>query len=145
MHEKTKMVLLVEDNHSDEVLALMALAKGGLAEQTMVVRDGQEALDYLFYQGNFSTRPIGNPQVILLDLKLPKVDGQEVLGRIRADEVTKLIPVVILTSSKEEKDIATSLGNGANRYLTKPVDMEELNEALRQFIIYYTELNLNLE
>lgn len=142
---KKYSILLVEDNYSDEVLALRALAEGKIAEQTFVVRDGQEALDYLFCEGKFSDRSFENPQVILLDLKLPKVDGIEVLRTIRSIEATKHIPVIILTSSKEEKDIAAGLSNGASRYLLKPVKMEELNEVLKHFLTYYAELNLALE
>jgi CheY-like chemotaxis protein len=139
------LVLLVEDNPDDEKLALRALSQGKIDSQTMVVRDGQEALDYLFFEGAFTNREKINPQVILLDLKLPKVDGLEVLKRIRANDSTKLIPVVILTSSNEEKDIVASYGNGANSYLVKPVDMEKFTEAIHQFILYWVGLNKGLE
>jgi CheY-like chemotaxis protein len=139
------LVLLVEDNPDDEKLALRALSQGKIDSLTMVVRDGQEALDYLFYEGEFTNRERVNPQVILLDLKLPKVDGLEVLKRIRGSDSTKLIPVVILTSSNEEKDIVASYGNGANSYIVKPVDMEKFTEAIHQFILYWVGLNKGLE
>lgn len=140
-----KWILLVEDNADDEMLTLRALEQGKVIHRATVVRDGQEALDYLFYQDNFSDRPIGNPQLILLDLKLPKVDGLEVLRRIRADESTKRIPVVILTSSQQEKDIAASYEGGANSYLVKPVDMEQFKKAIQNVLLYWVELNRGIE
>lgn len=139
------LVLLVEDNPDDEQLALRALARGNIVNQTTVVRDGQEALDYLFYQGEYSDRQSSNPQVILLDLKLPKVDGIEVLRRIRAHESTKLIPVVILTSSDKETDIASSYSDGANSYLVKPVDIEHFSKIIQHFLLYWVGLNKGLE
>lgn len=139
------IVLLVEDNNSDEVLALRALLSGKLDKLTFVVRDGQDALDFLFCEGDFSTRESCNPMIILLDLKLPKVDGIEILRRLRADQRTMNIPVIILTSSKEEKDIAASFSNGANRYLVKPVKMSELNEALSYFLHSYSTMITELE
>lgn len=139
------LILLIEDNPNDELLALRALAKGNIINTTTVVRDGQEALDYLFYQGNYSGRQSSNPQVILLDLKLPKVDGIEVLRRIRAHESTKLIPVVILTSSDNETDIASSYSDGANSYLVKPVDMEQFSKIIQHFLLYWVGLNKDLE
>lgn len=139
------LILLIEDNPNDEQLALRALAKGNIVNTTTVVRDGQEALDYLFFQGNYSGRQSGNPQVILLDLKLPKVDGIEVLRRIRAHESTKLIPVVILTSSDSETDIASSYSDGANSYLVKPVDMEQFSKIIQHFLLYWVGLNKDLE
>jgi two-component system response regulator len=142
---KTPAVLLVEDNNSDEVLALRALDTGSILKQTFVVRDGQQALDYLFCEGDFSKREASNPKIILLDIKLPKIDGIEVLRRLRANEATKHIPVVILTSSKEEKDMAAGFGSGANRYLIKPIKMEELNEALGQFLFSYSGMLKGLE
>jgi CheY-like chemotaxis protein len=140
-----KLVLLVEDNPDDEALAMRALTSGKIAGQTMVVRDGQEALDYLFYQDAFKERPMGNPQVILLDLKLPKVDGLEVLRQIRLHDSTKLIPVVILTSSNAERDIAASYTNGANSYIVKPVDMVQFTAAIQQFLLYWIGMNTGLD
>jgi CheY-like chemotaxis protein len=140
-----KLVLLVEDNPDDELLAMRALEIGKVANSTMVVRDGQEALDYLFYEDKFADRPCGNPQVILLDLKLPKVNGLEVLKKIRSNENTKLIPVVILTSSQEANDIATSYNEGANSYIVKPVDIEQFTLAIERFLLYWVGLNQGFE
>lgn len=131
---KNASILLVEDNPLDEILTLRSLTLGQISNQTQIVRDGQEALDYLFCEGIFSGRPQVNPQVILLDLKLPKVDGIEVLRLIRADKRTQYIPVIILTSSTEELDVAKCVSNGANHYLTKPVVIEDLCDALRSFL-----------
>jgi CheY-like chemotaxis protein len=140
-----KLILLVEDNPDDEVLTLNALAKGNILHTTVVVRDGQEALDYLFREGDYSTRLAGNPQVILLDLKLPKINGLDVLKRIRENRETKLIPIVILTSSQEDKDIAESYAGGANGYIVKPVDIQKFNESINNFINYWLVLNRGLE
>lgn len=140
-----KLILLVEDNPDDEILAMRVLAQAKIIDQTMVVRDGQEALDYLFCEGAFSDRPIGHPQVILLDLKLPKVNGIDVLQKIRASESTKLIPVVILTSSEHEKDIAITYAGGANSYLVKPVDIEQFSQAIKHFLLYWVGLNKGLD
>jgi CheY-like chemotaxis protein len=142
---KTPKILLVEDNESDEVLALRALSHGKIADQTFVVRDGQAALDFIYCEGEFSTRTPCNPLLILLDLKLPKVDGIEVLRRLRAKDETKSIPVVILTSSTQEKDIAASISNGASRYLLKPVNLEEVTEVLGQFLVSYSGMLKDLE
>jgi CheY-like chemotaxis protein len=142
---KTPKILLVEDNDSDEVLALRALAHGKIADQTFVVRDGQAALDYIFCEGEFSNRPPCKPYLILLDLKLPKVDGLDVLKRLRAVDETKSIPVVILTSSNQEKDIAASISNGASRYMLKPVKLDELAEVLGQFLYSYSGMLKDLE
>lgn len=139
------LILLVEDNPDDELLALRALTKGNIVNKTAVVRDGQEALDYLFCQGQYTDRQGGNPQVILLDLKLPKIDGIEVLRRIRAHDSTKLIPVVILTSSDKETDIAAGYGDGANSYLVKPVDIEQFSRIIQHFLLYWVGLNKGLE
>lgn len=142
---KKNLVLLVEDNLDHENLALHVLAQSKIIKQTVVARDGQEALDYLFYAGAYTNRPIGNPQVILLDLKLPKIDGLEVLKKIRASESTKLIPVVILTSSQTEEDMVASYRGGANNYLMKPIDMKKFTEAIESFFTYWVELNKDLE
>ena len=128
-----KMILIVEDNPDDEALTLRALKKNNIGNRLAVVRDGAEALDYLLCNGIYSERdPHDLPQAILLDLKLPKIDGLEVLKRIRAEPRTSLLPVIILTSSKEEQDLLQSYKNGANSYVRKPVDFNEFLEAARQ-------------
>lgn len=137
-----KVVLLVEDNPDDEALTLRALRKHNLANEIVVARDGQEALDYLFGEGSYSGRDTSVlPQVILLDLKLPKVDGLQVLERLRADPRTHHVPVVVLTSSAEEKDLIRSYDLGANSYVRKPVDFEQFLEAARQLGLYWLVLN----
>jgi two-component system, response regulator len=139
---KNKIILLVEDNPDDEELTLRAFRKNKIVNEILVAHDGLEALDYLFAKGNFSKRNIANmPAVILLDLKLPKIDGLEVLKRMRADVRTKLLPVVILTSSKEEQDIVESYRSGANSYIRKPVDFNKFVEAVRQLELYWMILN----
>ena len=135
-------VLLVEDNPDDEVLTLRALRKHNLANEIVVARDGQEALDYLFAEGAHSDRDAGElPQVILLDLKLPKVDGLAVLERLRAEPQTRYVPVVVLTSSNEDQDMIRSYDLGANSYVRKPVDFEQFTEAARQLGLYWLLLN----
>lgn len=137
-----KMILLVEDNPDDEVLTLRALNKSKIANKIVVVRDGVEALDYLFCTGAYTDRdPLELPQVTLLDLKLPKVDGLEVLRRIRSDARTKMLPVVILTSSKEEQDMVNAYSSGANSYVRKPVDFNQFVEAIGQLGLYWLVLN----
>lgn len=137
-----KMILLVEDNPDDEALTVRALNKNKIANNLAVVRDGVEALDFLFCTGPYSERdPHDMPEVILLDLKLPKVDGLEVLRRIRADERTRLLPIVILTSSKEEQDLLKSYSLGANSYIRKPVDFSQFVEAIHQLGMYWLVLN----
>jgi two-component system, response regulator len=139
---ENKMILLVEDNADDEALTLRALKKNNIGNKVFVVRDGAEALDFLFCTGPYADRYPGEmPQVILLDLKLPKVDGLEVLRRIRADERTHLLPVVILTSSKEEKDLIDGYQLGANSYMRKPVNFNEFIEAIHQLGLYWLVLN----
>ncbi len=132
-------ILLVEDNPSDEALTLRAFKKSNFVNPIMVARDGQEALDYLFARGPFAGRDL--PQVVLLDLKLPKVDGLDVLKALRSDPRTKLLPVVILTSSNEEKDLLKSYSLGANSYVQKPVDFGQFAEAVRQLGLYWLVLN----
>jgi len=135
-------ILLVEDNPNDEELTLYALRKNNIANQIQVVRDGAEALEYLFCTGAFAGRqPNDPPKIVLLDLKLPKVDGLEVLERIKADARTRIIPVVVLTSSQEERDIVESYQLGVNSYIVKPVDFEQFNEAVRHIGLYWVLLN----
>lgn len=129
-------ILLVEDNPDDEELALRALRKNHLANGVHVARDGEEALAY-FFEGE----PRALPQVVLLDLKLPKVDGLEVLRRLRADDRTRLLPVVILTSSREERDLVEGYRLGANSYIQKPVDFEQFTQAIGQLGLYWLVLN----
>lgn len=137
-----KMILLVEDNPDDEALTVRALKKNNIANDLSIVRDGIEALDFLFCTGIYSNRnPQELPQVILLDIKLPKLDGLEVLHRIRANEKTRLLPVVILTSSKEEQDVIKGYRLGANSYVRKPVDFNQFVEAVRQLGLYWLVLN----
>jgi two-component system response regulator len=137
-----KMILLVEDNPDDEALTLRALKKNNIGNELVVVHDGAEALDFIFCQGAYAERnPRDMPQVILLDLKLPKIDGLEVLRRIRANEDTKLLPVVILTSSKEEQDRLRGYTLGANSYVQKPVDFDQFIGAVRQLGLYWLVLN----
>ena len=135
-------ILLVEDNPDDEALTLRALKKNNIKNEVVIARDGAEALDYLFGKGAYSSRNTSvMPQVILLDLKLPKVDGFEVLRRLRSDDRTKLLPVVILTSSNEEQDRINGYGLGANSYVRKPVEFENFIEAVRQLGLYWLILN----
>lgn len=137
-----KVVLLVEDNPDDEELTRLAFEECRVANKLVVVRDGQEALDYLFLTGAYADRDASEvPQVILLDMKLPKLDGLEVLYRVRADERTKLLPVVVLTSSKEEQDMIESYSLGANSYIQKPVDYLQFTEAVQQLGLYWLVLN----
>jgi len=137
-----KMILIVEDNPDDEALTLRALKKSKIGNRVVVVRDGAEALDFLFCTGAYASRdPNDMPQITLLDLRLPKVDGLEVLKRIRADQRTRLLPVVVLTSSKEEQDLIESYEYGANSYMRKPVDFNQFVEAVRQLGLYWLVLN----
>lgn len=136
-------ILLVEDNPSDLELTLHALKKHNLANQIEIARDGAEALDFIFGENNISTEEelTNSPKVILLDLKLPKVDGLEVLKKIKGDDRTKNIPVVVLTSSREEKDMVESYRLGVNSYIVKPVDFQQFIEAVRQLGFYWLLLN----
>lgn len=135
-------ILLVEDNPDDEALTLRAFQKNNIRNEVVVARDGAEALDYLFGTGTGGERKHRDmPQVVLLDLKLPRVDGLEVLRRIRSEERTRLLPVVILTSSKEEQDMLAGYRLGANSYVRKPVNFDEFIEAARQLGLYWLLLN----
>jgi two-component system response regulator len=138
----SKVILLVEDNADDEALTLRAFRKNNVMNEVVVTRDGAEALDYLFGTGAYAGRdPTDVPQLMLLDLKLPKVDGLEVLRRLRADPRTRLIPVVILTSSREEQDLIAGYSLGANSYVRKPVDFGQFTDAVRQLSLYWLVLN----
>jgi two-component system response regulator len=138
----TKTILLVEDNPDDEELTRIAFKKSHIANDLVVARDGVEALDYLFGTGAYAGRDLGiMPSVILLDLKLPKVDGLEVLRALRANERTRRIPVVVLTSSKEQEDVVESYNLGANSYVRKPVDFTQFMEASKQLGLYWLVLN----
>jgi len=137
-----RIILLVEDNPDDVALTLRALKKNNILNQVVVAEDGAKALEYLFGTGEFAGRNVESlPAVVLLDLKLPKVDGLEVLRRLRAHERTKLLPVVILTSSKEEQDVIAGYELGANSYIRKPVDFDRFLEAARQLGMYWLVLN----
>ena len=135
-------ILLAEDNPNDVELTLHALRKHHLANRIQVVRDGAEALEFLFATGAYAGRNIKDiPKVVLLDLKLPKVDGLEVLRRVKGDPRTRMIPIVILTSSREERDLVEGYNLGANSYIVKPVDFEQFTEAVRQLGLYWMLLN----
>ncbi len=139
---KNKIILLAEDNPDDVKLTMRALKKANVLNDVVVAQDGAEALDYLFGTGKYAGRDVNQlPQVVLLDLKMPKVDGLEVLQRIRADERTKLLPVVVLTTSSEDKDRIGSYQLGANSYVRKPVDFNQFTEAVRQLGLYWLLLN----
>lgn len=137
----SKVILLVEDNPDDETLTLRAFAKNNIGNRIVVVRDGAEALDWLFKRGQHHRRPEPDPQVVLLDLKLPKIDGLEVLRQVREDARTKLLPVVILTSSKEESDLLRGYELRANSYIRKPVDFARFVESVRELGLYWLVLN----
>ena len=142
MSEGPVEILLVEDNPADVELALHALQKNKLSNRIHVVRDGAEALDFIFGTGPYAGRSVNDvPKVILLDLKLPKVDGLEVLKRIKADPRTRVIPIVVLTSSREESDIVASYHLGVNSYIVKPIDFQQFTEAVRQLGMYWLLLN----
>jgi len=132
---------MVEDDPNDVELTLTALGEYNLANEVVVARDGEEALDYLFCRGNFSTRTSDNPAVLLLDLKLPKVDGLEVLQQIKADEKLRMIPVVVLTSSHEERDMVASYRLGVNAYVVKPVDFHEFVNGIKELGIFRAVIN----
>ena len=141
MNNKLGRILIVEDDPRDVELTLTALEDYKLANEVVVTRDGQQALDYLHCRGEFRTRSIDNPAVMLLDLKLPKVDGLEVLKQIRSDERLKMIPVVVLTSSHEEKDMMRSYQLGVNAYVVKPVDFDEFVNAIKELGVFWAVIN----
>lgn len=139
---KDKIILLVEDNPDDEALTIRALKKNNILNEVVVMRDGVEALDYMFRRGKYANRsPDANPQVVLLDLKLPKVDGLEVLKQLRENENTRLQPIVVLTTSNEDQDIINSYELGVNSYIRKPVDFNEFMDAVRELGLYWLVLN----
>jgi len=141
MVTELKSILLVEDNPNDVELTLAALSENNLANEVVVVRDGAEALDYLYRRGNFRMRTPGNPGVILLDLKMPKVDGLEVLRTMKADPELRMVPVVMLTSSREEADIVESYKLGVNAYVVKPVDFKEFMHAVKELGVFWALIN----
>jgi CheY-like chemotaxis protein len=136
-----RRILLVEDDPKDVELTLTALDEYNLANEVVVARDGEEALDYLYCRGNFAGRPEQNPAVLLLDLKLPKLDGLEVLQQIKSDGNLKMIPVVVLTSSREERDMVTSYELGVNAYVVKPVDFHEFVNAIKELGMFWAIIN----
>ena len=139
---RTSTILLVEDNPDDEMLALRAFKKNNITNEVNIARDGVEALDFLFGRGAYQGRDLTQqPSLILLDLKLPKMDGLEVLKALRANENTRLIPVVVMTTSKEEDDLVRSYSYGANSYIRKPVDFNQFIDAVRQVGLYWLVLN----
>jgi CheY-like chemotaxis protein len=142
MTENNKSILLVEDNPDDEALAIRAFKRHHIGNEIIVTHDGVEALDYLFGTGAYAERDISiKPTVVLLDLKLPRLDGIEVLRRIRTDERTRLLPVVVLTTSSEEQDMLDSYSLGCNSYIRKPVDFIQFSEAIRQLGMYWLLMN----
>jgi CheY-like chemotaxis protein len=138
---KLARILMVEDDPNDVELTLTALEEYNLANEVIVTRDGEQALDYLYYRGEYKTRSRGNPAVMLLDLKLPKVDGLEVLKQIKSDGELRMIPVVVLTSSKEEKDMVASYQLGVNAYVVKPVDFHEFVNAIKELGVFWAVIN----
>jgi len=134
-------ILIVEDDPNDVELTLTALTDYNLANEVVIARDGQQALDYLYRKGEFSARPAGNPAVMLLDLKLPRIGGLEVLQQIKSDENLRLIPVVVLTSSHEEKDMMRSYKLGVNAYVVKPVDFHEFVNAVKELGVFWAVVN----
>jgi len=135
-------ILIVEDDPNDVELTLTALSEYNLANEVVIARDGQQALDYLYCKGEYASRPDENPAVMLLDLKLPKVDGLEVLQKVKSDERLKMIPVVVLTSSHEEKDMMRSYRLGVNAYVVKPVDFHEFVNAVRELGAFWAVVNV---
>ena len=136
-----KRILLVEDDPKDVELTLTGLSEYNLANEVVVARDGEEALDYLYRRGDFASRANGNPAVMLLDLKLPKINGFEVLEQVRAEENLKMIPVVVLTSSHEERDLVASYKLGVNAYVVKPVDFHQFVNAVKELGVFWAVIN----
>jgi CheY-like chemotaxis protein len=142
MGTRSSVILLVEDNPDDELLTLVAFEQSGLSSEVVVAHDGVEALDYLFGTGMYSNRDLRvMPDLVLLDLKLPKVDGLEVLKRLRADTRTQFLPVVILTSSKEQEDLVGGYSSGANSYIRKPVSFDQFSQVVQNLGLYWLVLN----
>ena len=139
--EKLGRILMVEDDPKDVELTMTALEEYNLANEVIVTRDGEEALDYLYCRGNYASRSSDNPAVMLLDLKLPKVDGLEVLRQVKSDETLRMIPVVVLTSSHEEKDVVASYKLGVNAYVVKPVDFHEFVNAIKELGVFWAIIN----
>ncbi|HJQ22927.1 MAG TPA: response regulator [Blastocatellia bacterium] len=142
MHQEMRRILLAEDNPNDIELTLAALAEHRLANEVVVARDGEEALDYLYCRGPFAARAAGNPAVVLLDLKMPKVDGLEVLRQIKSDPDLRIIPVVVLTSSREDRDIIESYRLSVNAFVVKPVDFHEFVDAIKELGLFWGILNV---
>ncbi len=138
---KLKRILLAEDSLKDVELSLAALDEHNLANEVVVVHNGADALDYLYRRGSFTTRPEGQPAVVLLDLKMPKVDGMEVLRQIKSDEQMKSVPVVMLTSSREEQDLVNSYKLGVNAYVVKPIDFQQFVDAIRNLGLFWAVVN----
>jgi CheY-like chemotaxis protein len=141
MTADVKRILLVEDCQKDIDLTLAALEQNSLADEVIVVRDGEQALDYLYRRGNFRLRAGGDPAVVLLDLKLPKISGLEVLSKVKADPVLKSIPIVMLTSSREQVDLSRSYQSGVNAYVVKPVTFSQFVDALQELGVFWAEIN----
>ena len=141
MTDSLGRILIVEDDPKDVGLTLTALEEYNLANEVVVTHDGEEALDYLYSRGSFRTRPNGNPAVVLLDLKLPKVDGLEVLEQMKSDQKLKMIPVVVLTSSRQERDLVASYKYGVNAYVVKPVDFHEFVNAIKELGSFWAVIN----
>jgi CheY-like chemotaxis protein len=139
--DKPGRILMVEDDPKDVELTMSAFEEYNLVNEVVVTRDGQEALDYLYCQGQFNARPQGNPAVLLLDLKLPKVDGLQVLNQVKSDERLKMIRVVVLTSSREERDMMRSYQLGVNAYVVKPVDFYEFVSAVKELGVFWAVIN----
>jgi CheY-like chemotaxis protein len=142
MNTQLRRILLAEDNANDVELTLTALAQHNLANEVVVTRDGEEALDYLFCRGTYSGREAGHPAVVLLDLKMPKIDGMEVLKQVKADPELRTIPVVILTSSREDQDLVESYNLGVNAYVVKPVDFREFIDAVKELGLFWSIINV---
>jgi len=139
--ENLGRILMVEDDPKDVELTMTALEGYNLANEVIVTRDGEEALDYLYHRGKYTTRSSDHPAVILLDLKLPKIDGLEVLRQVKSDDTLKMIPVVVLTSSREENDLVSSYKLGVNAYVVKPVDFHEFVNAIRELGVFWAVIN----